>query len=67
MNSVLPVSVLLTNSGLVAGLIPRQRLQRPPAAILARLPAGQFPYFVTCKACSFMTDHVRIAGVAVKL
>ena len=29
--------------------------------------AGRFPFFVTCKACSFMTDRVRTAGVAIKL
>ena len=29
--------------------------------------AGRFPFFVSCKACSFMTARVRTAGIAVKL
>ena len=29
--------------------------------------AGRFPYRVSCKSCSFMTDRVRTAGVAMKL
>jgi hypothetical protein len=29
--------------------------------------AGRFPFFVTCNACSFMTERVRTAGIAAKL
>jgi len=34
---------------------------------LVNAGAGRFPYFVTCKACQFMTGQVRLPGVAVKL
>jgi len=29
--------------------------------------AGRFPFYVNCKACIFMTDHARTAGIAAKL
>ena len=28
---------------------------------------GRFRYYVTCKACVFMTEVARTAGIAVKL
>jgi hypothetical protein len=28
---------------------------------------GRFRYYVTCKACVFMTNTARTAGIAVKL
>ena len=27
---------------------------------------GRFPFFVTCKSCSFKSDNVRTAGLAVE-
>jgi hypothetical protein len=34
---------------------------------LVNAGAGRFPFFVTCIACSFMTERVRTAGIAAKL
>jgi hypothetical protein len=34
---------------------------------LVNAGAGRFPFFVTCNACSYMTERVRTAGIAAKL
>ena len=38
-----------------------------PAGEFVDSGRGRFRYYVTCKACVFMTEIARTAGIAVKL
>jgi hypothetical protein len=54
--------------------VPREQTELGPcpscgkkAGEVIELKTGRFRFYVSCKACPFMTAFVKIRGVAVKL